>query len=365
MAKCDLTIKIEQQKAVYLPGDIVCGTIEATVDDAVKCNGLKAGIRWRTFGKGDSVDEEIESETLFEGEWEAGRVYSEYFEFELPAGPYTYHGHHLNVLWEVFACADIPWARDPETAVEIALKPDPAKEPDWVAAAGSADFVPMRLLEKGERESVASANPAGYAEKALGIGVLVLVVGALVLVIGGIIVFIAITGWGIFRFAKGEYSLSQGIPLMIFAAIFLAIIYRIFKAILERKKLGAVTLMVDPKRVRAGGKIDMSVRCKPNKAIKLRAATARIVATEIVKRGSGSHSKTFRHVVYEDDFELASAVRLRPGIPFQAGTPILIPYNVPSSFYAPGNNLSWQVEVRFDIVGGSDWSKSTEILVHA
>lgn len=362
MAKCELILALDKNKDTYHPGERVRGTLEVHVDDDVKCNGLKVGLRWRTHGKGNSVHEEIVSQTLFEGQWQAGTVWSGPFELELPAGPYTYHGHYLNVVWEVFARADIPWAIDPKTTHEIALRPDPDAEPDWATAVGSTNHLPIAFREKvGDQTTTPTAKSSGCTGNAFGIG-------CLLVIFSPVLFFLGAGVWRTVQFARGEISFGDVLPWMIIGLIALLvglfIAFRVARNLVARKKLGAVTLRIDPELVRAGGKLNVSVSCKPAKATELLGATARIVATETVVRGSGTNKTTYREVVYEQDFEIAPARALPPGIPFQAGTSIPIPSEAPPSFYASSNKLAWEVTVRLDIARWPDWVEETEVLVH-
>lgn len=129
---------------------MVRGYVAVRADREVECRKLEASLRWRTRGKGQPVRGEVESLTLFEGTWQAGENRRYDFEMTLPAGPFTYDGHHLEVAWEVRAEADIPWALDPEAEEEIVLEPRPGDEPDWQTAVATPSLLPEKLRPDAE-----------------------------------------------------------------------------------------------------------------------------------------------------------------------------------------------------------------------
>lgn len=363
MANCALALELDEAKPVYLPGELVRGTVEVTVFDAVACKSLQVGLRWRAHGKGNPAHEEIARASLFAGEWSAGTTWTERFELALPAGPYTYHGQTLNVVWEVFARADIPLARDPEIAAEIALRPDPDRAPDFRAAVGSTAHLPSKLEKTVRKGLAAPAKPTGLAARAASVGCLLLFLLPAIAIAAG---FLGVGVWSSVQLASGD-TRALGAVLM-FVLVVLAFagrpVFRSVRARLARARIGAVALRIEPAHVRAGNAIDVRVTCTPRRATELRAATARIVATEVVTRGAGKHATISRQIVHEDEFELAPARTLPPGVPFEAGTSIPIPAGAPPSFYAWENKLSWTVEVRLDVAGWPDWREETEILVH-
>ena len=363
MAKCDVSVRLEEEREFYHPGDIIRGSVEVRIDDAVKCNALTVGLRWRTHGKGNVASETAVSQVLFEGEWQAGAVFQRPFELQFPAGPFTSHGHYLNVVWEVYATVDIPWAIDPRTEHEVVLQADPQATPDWNASVGSPLHLPSEIRRKisGEPAQAKKAGCGGTTGNILGIG-------CLLLFLGPMLFFLAI---GIQRgvaFSRGEISFAEAIPWMLAAVVilglFLAGSFKVVRNMIARKRLGMVTLGVEPETVRAGGDIHVSLGCRPDKATDLISATARIVATEIIVRGSGTNKRTYRHVAYEKDVEITGARALPPNLPFHGSVAIPIPQDAPPSFYASHNKLVWTVEARLDIARWPDWADQREFLVH-
>ncbi|MBW3563144.1 MAG: sporulation protein [Acidobacteria bacterium] len=363
MAKCDLTLHLDEGKNTFRPGETVRGIIDVRIDKDVRCDGLEVGLRWRTHGRGNSVTERIVFETLFEGEWTAGTVFRRPFAFEFPAGPYTYHGTLLNVVWEVYATADIPWAIDPRVEEEVVLRPNPEAEPNWLTAAGSETYLPAKLKEQTSGGAAAAPTiSGGWVGNLVAIGCLFVFLGPLVFILG------AAVRQGI-GFTRGEVALIEalmwGVGGLVVIALFLGILLKVVRNMVARKKLGQVKLTVEPALIRAGEEVRVSIGCRPENPVELNGATAKVVATEIVVSGSGTNKTTHRHVVFEQQLNVAGARTLSPNMPFNEGASIRIPADASPSFYASSNSLTWTVTTQLDIARWPDWIEEREILVHA
>lgn len=362
MAKCDLTLHLEEGKNTFHAGETVRGIIDVRIDKDVRCDGLEVGLRWRTHGRGNTATERIASETLFQGEWPAGTVFQRPFALDFPAGPYTYHGTMLNVVWEVYATADIPWAIDPKVEEEVVLRPNPETEPNWLTAAGKELHMPAKLKEIISGGGAAAAPSVGWARTVLPIGCLLM----LLLLMAQLIPAVVRQGVG---FARGEVLLVEmimaGVAGLAVIALFLVFLLKVVQNRVARKKLGQVKLTVEPALVRAGEEIRVSLGCRPQNPVELNGATAKIVATEIVVSGSGTNKTTSRHIVFEQNVIVAKARTLSPNMPFNEGTSIRIPAGAAPSFYADSNSLSWTVTTQLDIARWPDWIEEHVILVHA
>ena len=97
MSKCDLSIELTDGKRTYQIGEIVRGAVHVAVDADCSCDKLTLTHQWQTHGRGNRARGEENKQVLFEGQWRAGESASYPFEFEVPAGPLTFHGHLLNV----------------------------------------------------------------------------------------------------------------------------------------------------------------------------------------------------------------------------------------------------------------------------
>jgi hypothetical protein len=107
-------IRIETRDGVtaFRPGDEIAGTVRWRLDQPPR--SLELRLFWYTQGKGDqdvgvvaslSLAEpglEGRSERPSEGLSEGSRS----FEFRLPAGPYSFSGHLISLLWALEAVAE-------------------------------------------------------------------------------------------------------------------------------------------------------------------------------------------------------------------------------------------------------------------
>lgn len=380
MARCDLTIHLEDERETYRPGETVRGTVEVACDGEVHCAGLTAELRWRTHGRGSSAHGERRSQILFEGDWRAGQHTRYPFAFELPAGPFTYHGHYLNVAWEVRTRADVPWALDPKDSREIALEPhaeeegEAGVEPDWGAAVATPSLLPGELQEEIEARTPgsptdedaatavgASSGGTKWLGNALGIGCLL----AFALPLLGLLVAAV---YHVLAFARGEIPLEQGLGWIVGGVVAFLLLFggafKLLRKLLARKKLGEVVYEVEPRLVRAGEPVRVKVFCQLQAETELLAAVAKIRAQERVVRGSGTNKTTYRKVVYEQEAEIALARKLGRGLPFQAEGTLTLPEDAPPSFEARRNRLRWTVTLRLDIARWPDWTEERVILVH-
>lgn len=94
-------------------GDSVSGRVLLFVDDLISCRRLLVSVGWHTEGRGDRAEGTCGEETLLEGELHPGE-HTFPFSFRLPAGPISYAGHYVNIVWQVAARLDLAWKRDPK-----------------------------------------------------------------------------------------------------------------------------------------------------------------------------------------------------------------------------------------------------------
>ena len=123
MAKCDLSIELDDPKSIHSGGGKISGVVRVVVDADVKCTGLEVSSGWKTHGRGNVATGQAGKATVFAGEWRAGE--SGEYRFELPIAdwPPTYHGHYLNVDHYVDARAKIPWGFDPKASAPFMMRP--------------------------------------------------------------------------------------------------------------------------------------------------------------------------------------------------------------------------------------------------
>ena len=363
MAKCELSIRLTGDKTRYRGGETVTGTVEVRTDAEVQCKGLTVECRWRTHGKGNTARGPAQEVELFQGTWRAGTTQQYAFSFELPHGPFTYHGHYLNIGWFIRARADIPWALDPKAEEEIGLEPAPDIEPQWANLVASVNDLP-RALRAEVQPPLAAGQPAAPASRlssALGAGCLAILAIPLLGLIG-IAIYQGIA------LARGE---THWMDALIWIGVTIVLVGALARGPLKvlrnrwaQKRLGDVGFDVEPLTLRRGQMLKVRFSCRPRQATPVNDATVRITAEERVTRGSGTNRSTYRQQVFSHEEALPLGRSLPAGLPFQREIEVPIPDDAPASFVASDNRLDWTVRLHLDIPRWPDWSEDRALLVH-
>lgn len=353
LAKCELILHLEDERQAYRPGDVVRGSVEVRCDEEVACDGLKVGLRWKAQSK-VPTDRTVTSQNLFQGMWQAGTEERYPIALELPAGPFTYQGHHLNVTWELFAEADVPWTFDPAAARDIVLEPDPDAAPDWQSAVGDPLHLPPELQPN-------PPDPPPTISKAKGFGCLMVLLIPMA-------VLLAMAAGKVLDYSRGEISGNAAAGWIFAAAVMLLFVggglYKVLRDVLAWGKIGQVSVEVDPRRVRAGESLQVKVSCQPRRETELLSATVRLKAEERVFTDTTNHKRSWTEVVFDQETALASACRLPKGLPFQSEVAVAVPASGPPSFTTWGNHLTWTATVRLQLAGWPDFVEDRTIQVH-
>ena len=121
MANCRLTVEIDEPSLPKIAGQPITGFVVVKSDKDSRCKGLTVTCYWSTHGRGNAARGDVESATLFEGEWQEGKEYRYPFKLATATWPPTYYGNMINVSHYVQAEAQIPWANNPKTLQEFSL----------------------------------------------------------------------------------------------------------------------------------------------------------------------------------------------------------------------------------------------------
>lgn len=324
MAKCDLSIELDDPQTPRPGGGRVTGTVHVTADADVACKGLEVTSVWRTHGRGNVASGDAGQATLFSGEWVAGETYAYRFDLPVADWPPTYHGHYLNVDHYVDARARIPWAFDPKASAPFPVRPSGGPEA-------------ARKLTR----AVEVSGLAGCFVGAILFGVASVVVAAM--------------GAAFFQ-APWAFLLVGLIPL--FGGLVWA-----FKVALPRYLLGKVTHELRADRVAPGETVRGTLAMTPRKKVPINAITAQLIGTEKVVSGSGSNRRTHTHVFTDQ------IVTLRPSADLAAGQPTRLPFELnvppeaPYSVELDDNELLWAVRLRIDIPRWPDWTRELKLAV--
>ncbi len=105
----ELILHLDGDRSAFRPGEVVSGTLRWRLSDTSET--LTVRLLWFTQGKG-TVDVGVVDEHPVSAPGPSGE---EPFRFRLPAGPYSFSGRLISLLWAVEAAAS------PDTVARVNL----------------------------------------------------------------------------------------------------------------------------------------------------------------------------------------------------------------------------------------------------
>lgn len=331
MSRCNLLIEMMDPDATRGPGDKVQGFVQVDVDRAVTCRGLHIILRCRTHGRGNTWKNQVIDEIAYVGEWEPGDELVYPFEFEVPNGPVTYHGAILNVIWEVYAYVDIPWAFDPETQAEFTVVRGEARPSQGPNSA-------MMVRDLG------AMSPPGTA-------------------------WVPLVGFSLFFLCSSVVMFTIDSAFLAFCTVsigavgmlVLTLVAGALRNAMATRKLGEVSFEAMPVEIEAGESLACVARMHPPAAAKINGASLSLVCQEVVVSGSGTNRTTHTEEVLRERIVLAGARTIEGETTWEAA--LRIPENAAATFYAPDNKLEWRVEFHIDVPWWPDFMKGLRLSV--
>lgn len=324
MAKCDLSIELDDPQGFHLGGGTVTGRVRVSADADVNCNGLEVRSEWKTHGRGNVASGTVGTVTLYSGEWRSGETNEYRFELPIADWPPSYHGHFLNVDHYVEARARIPWAFDPKASVPFLVRPTCGPE--------------------GATKQSRAVEVQGIAGCMIGAFMLAFV--------------------GMFVFGMGAAFAAQPIILLFMAAVpAIGGLIWFVKAVLPKFLLGDVSCELDTEQVSPGATIRGKLVITPRRNVSINAITLHFLGSEKAISGSGSSRTTHTHVFHDQLDTLQPATTLAAGkvhvFPFAA----TVPDDAPYSLELDDNELLWNATLRVDIPRWPDWIKNLKVSV--
>lgn len=320
MAKCDLSIELDEPDAIYPGGGKITGTVHVRADADVNCNALEVKTAWATHGRGNVAKADVASIVLYEGAWRSGEENSYRFELPIAEWPPTYHGFHLNVDHRVDARAKISWAFDPKASTTFAVRPTTVDPKN----AGS------NVVElKGPM----------------------------------LMVFVAVFSFVSFGVVFAMSMKFGPLAWLFLIAPMLLVAGLVLYTWLPKWVLGDVKCEFVSDTVSPGQAIVGELVLQPNKMVSIAGASAELVGSERCVSGSGSNTTTHRHTFHSETQKLTDATKLSPGQPQRFPIEFRLPADAPLSINLTSNTLSWVVNVRVQLASWPDWKKSTKIEV--
>ena len=322
-----ISVEFDRDNVTYYAGEFVSGTMILELEKKTNCRSVTASLGWYAHGAGNDAATIVETLTVHSGELEPG-VYRFPFRFNLPPGPYTYHGHYLNVDWYVEGTADVPWATDPK---------------------GDEDFIllPSRDVRPPDPELPAhtEATDTGMAGIIVGAGI------AALSVLCGL--------YGIVEEEDFGMACCAAIGLIIAAVA----LYYGFHRFLATRLVGDVRFGAEPWPVHPNDTFTHTITFTPKRKMLVNAITATLVGKEEVVEGHGSDRTTHTNVLFEQSVEVASNGTLegKQEVTFRAA--FTIPDGPFYTISATDNTLSWEVTTHIDIPNWPDWEDKHQVVV--
>ena len=259
------------------------------------------------------------------------------FEFELPNGPFTHHGHYVNIEWWALAESGVASAMTCFT-----LEPSGASTPPA-----------YRLSEEGLSE-VASGEVTKEE-------VVLLILGMLLIFSG-----VAFTAWMWLTMSAGhEATVEHYLVLGGFLAFVLLGVHRKpLRRMLAELRVGTVAVEVTPRELHQAEALRCQVRCKPRVRTRIDDVRMMLVGREVVVLGTSTDNVTETHTFYEQPLGgLQFPERALAGKPLVLEGHATLPVDLPPSFYVEDNGIVWAVVVYLDIVGWPDWTREIDLHV--
>jgi hypothetical protein len=348
VSKCDLTIHLDKADRTYQPGERIRGHVAVVADAAVRCKGLTVALQWSTHGRGNRDSGPESKVQLFEGEWEAGGRQAYGFEFVAPSGPASYHGGLVNVDHYITARADLPWALDPKTSIDVLIA---SKSGDGEYDYGSGYRPPAaELRSEGKFMALGSVLVAGCFG-----------VPGLAIMAGGVAFGVS---WIRGTATQGAFPM---IFMLLFGAVFavvgFGVAFMLQKRTLAQRRLGNPLVNLSPQVARPGSRVSVQITLQPRTSVKLTGAKAILRCRERAVSGSGTNRTTHTHPVHESEATLGAPPELQAGQPASLGVGLEVPGDAPPTFVASDNDVKWVVALQVGLEGWPDWEREYPITV--
>ena len=335
MARCDLTVRLDDDAAVFRPGDVIHGEVVVRVHAAGACDGLTLVCEWFTRGAGNVEQGEASVEQLFVGDWRPGE-HRYRFAVVAPRGPLAYESPQLTVGWRLVARADLPWARDSSAAAEFRLLPrreGSLEDPYYFGPGYTA------LVAGIEPSPTVSLTPTGQPVRD------------------------RTPWWTLLLAILMMFALLYTLPALLVIAA-LCVGYALIRALLVRARLGSPELRVVPRVSCPEGVVEVTLAIKPRKDVQLAECFVELRAVLTVEKGQGKGRRTTTKALFERREQLALVGRqLRAGQRVEGAVAFAIPAEGPYTFIASSNKIRWIVAARAGISWWPAWREECELSV--
>jgi hypothetical protein len=334
MSKCDLAIVFDRDDRTYRGGEDVTGTVLLTVHSAFRCNGVRLKSFWRTHGTADRDTGPERKVTLLEAtDLEPGPTLELPFAIPAELWPPTYRGKTINLDHYIHVSVDVPWAKDVSTEEDYVLVP--GDEPDDIPGL-------KPLPESIDTDGRSTATDIAW--RMIGWGFTLACLGW--------------AGW-VFSGQAPNVSIVVAIISTIVGLIFLSVL---IYGVMVRRRFGAVEVRVPACRIVAGMELPVEIRFQPRGSFSITAVTATLLAQESATYTVGTDTTTKKTSASETKASKYEGHYTSEGETLEFRETLRVPEYPLYSFTTRRSTLSWSLELRIDVPGYPDWTKSIPLL---
>jgi hypothetical protein len=117
MAKAAIQVSLRGGEAVagmmrFDPGGRLDGVAQILPDGNIRAKKVTVQLGWHTEGRGTREEGTAGQVEIAQGNLVANTPIVQSFTFNLPAAPWSFAGHYINIIWEVKVVVDIPLGVD-------------------------------------------------------------------------------------------------------------------------------------------------------------------------------------------------------------------------------------------------------------
>jgi hypothetical protein len=105
------------------PGSAMTGTVQVAPQETIYAKAVFVRLGWHTEGRGDRDSGLAAEIPIAQGTLPEGQPIYHSFNFKLPAQPWSFARHYINIIWEVKVTIDIPMAPDVNGSQPFILAP--------------------------------------------------------------------------------------------------------------------------------------------------------------------------------------------------------------------------------------------------
>ena len=128
MAKAAIQISLRGGEAAgglqrFDPGSRLDGVAQLLPDGNIRAKNTVVRLAWHTEGRGDRDSGIAAQVEIGQGNLTANVPVTQSFAFNLPAEPWSFAGHYINIIWEVQVVVDVPMGLDLHAEQPFILAP--------------------------------------------------------------------------------------------------------------------------------------------------------------------------------------------------------------------------------------------------